>query len=162
MMTHHLNQLLATALKSKLLLALAVMNLFSSVSYSQSPGKSETVAFINKVLGDRTRVELKSGTLFVSFYNENGEMVREDKAPTPDLDLAITYEPEDNLLCIPCMKDQPDCVTRVLVVQKVKRGYGRLSIPVKDEKTFLSLQKAFGHLIRITSENGYKDAITLE
>ncbi|MBK9401844.1 MAG: hypothetical protein IPN36_13635 [Bacteroidetes bacterium] len=162
MMNYHFNSFLTSVLKSKLLLLVAGMNLFSCLSYSQSPGKGETVEFINKVLGERIQVELKTGTILVSFRDENGNLLREDKAPSPDLDLTITYEPEDKLLCIPCMKDQPECVTRTLVVQKIKRGYGRLSIPVASEKDFYSLQKAFDHLIRILSENKYKDAITLD
>lgn len=162
MMNDHFNQFLTSVLKSKLLLLVAGMSLFSSFSYSQSPGKQETVDYMNKILGDRIRVELKSGTILVSFRDENGNLLREDKAPSPDLDLAITYEPEDKLLCIPCMKDQPECVTRTLVVQKIKRGYGRLSIPVENEKDFYALRKAFDHLIRILSENKYKDAITLD
>ena len=119
------------------------MNLFSDISYSQTPERSETIAYINKVLGDRYKVTCKNTTLLVSFYNEKGEVVREDKVPTPDLDLKITYEVEVGLLCIPCMKDQPECLTRLLTLQKIKKGYGRLSIPVKDEKMFSSLKIAF-------------------
>lgn len=156
------HRFMSLLLKGKLLLLVVLMNLFSSVSYSQSPGKAETVAFINSILGQRTQVELKGGTLFVTFRDENGKIFREDKVPTPDLDLTINYEEEGKLLVIPCMQDQPECVTRVLVVQKIKRGYGRLSIPVQSEKEFYSLKKAFDHLIRTTSENGYKDAVTLD
>jgi hypothetical protein len=138
------------------------MNLFSDISYSQTPERGETIAYINKVLGDRYKVTCKNTTLLVSFYNEKGEIVREDKVPTPDLDLKITYEAEVGLLCIPCMKDQPECLTRLLTLQKIKKGYGRLSIPVKDEKMFSSLKIAFEHLIRATSENGYKEAVILD
>lgn len=149
-------------LNGKLLLLLAGMSLFSTISYSQTPNKTETVTYINSILGERTLVELKGGTLFVSFRDENNKVVREDKVPTYDLDLKITFEAEGGLLCIPCMKDQPECLTRTLVVQKVKRGYGRLSIPIRDEKQFESLRKAFDHLIRITSEDGYKEAVILD
>jgi hypothetical protein len=155
-------QLLHQLLKGKLLCLMILMNLFSLKSYSQTPERGETVAYINKILGDRYRVTCKNTTLVVSFYNENGEIVREDKVPTMDLDLKITYEPEDGLLCIPCMKDQPECLTRVLTLQKIKKGYGRFSIPVKDEKAFNSLKIAFEHLIRATSENGYKEAVILD
>ncbi|MBL7922785.1 MAG: hypothetical protein JNL88_01165 [Bacteroidia bacterium] len=149
-------------LNGKLLCLLAGMSLFSLVSYSQSPGKQETVEYINSILGEKARMEMKAGTLFVTFYNDQGKVIREDKVQTPDLDLAITYEEEEGLLCIPCMRDQPDCVLRVLTVQKVKRTYGRLSIPVSDSKTFHALRKAFDHLIRTTSEHGYKEAVTFE
>lgn len=154
--------LLLPLMKGKLLYLVILMNLFSVISYSQTPERGETVAYINKVLGDRYKVTLKNTNLIVTFYNENGEMVREDKVPTPDLDLTITYEAEDGLLCIPCMTDQPECLTRVLTLQKIKKGYGRLSIPVKDEKAFRSLKIAFEHLIRATSENGYKEAVTFD
>ncbi len=138
------------------------MSLFCLKSYSQAPGKDETVSYINRILGERTQVTLKGGTLFVSFRDENNKVVREDKVPTPDLELKINYEADGNLLCIPCFRDQPECVTRVLVVQKIKRGYGRLSIPVQSEKEYELLRKAFDHLIRITSEEGYKDEVTLD
>lgn len=155
-------QLLHRLLPGKLLCIIILMNLFSVKSYSQTPERGETIAYINKILGDRYQVTCKNTTLVVTFYNENGEVVRQDKVPTPDLDLKITYEPEDGLLCIPCMKDQPECLTRVLTLQKIKKGYGRFSVPVKDEKAFNSLKIAFEHLIRATSENGYKEAVVLD
>ncbi|MBK7964073.1 MAG: hypothetical protein IPK10_01275 [Bacteroidetes bacterium] len=110
------------------------MNLFSLKSYSQTPERGETVAYINKILGDRYRVTCKNTTLVVTFYNENGEIVREDKVPTPDLDLKITYEAEDGLLCIPCMKDQPECLTRVLTLQKIKKDMGVSVFRLKTKK----------------------------
>lgn len=149
-------------LRGKLQFLVAVMSLFCLESYSQSPSKQETVAYINRKLGDKIQVELKGGTLFVTFCDEQQKVVREDKVPTPDLELKISYEKEGGLLCIPCFRDQPECVTRTLTVQKIKRGYGRLSIPVTDEKQYEALRKALDHLIRITSEEGYKDAITLD
>ena len=162
MMHHHLNHLLRQLLPGKLTSLVFLMSLFCLKSYSQAPGKDETVSYINRILGERTQVALKGGTLFVTFRDENNKVVREDKVPTPDLELKISYEADGNLLCIPCFRDQPECVTRVLVVQKIKRGYGRLSIPVQSEKEYELLRKAFDHLIRITSEEGYKDAITLD
>lgn len=138
------------------------MNLFSVKSYSQIPERGVTVAYINKILGDRYRVTCKNTTLVVTFYNENGEVVREDKVPTPDLQLKIIYEAEEGLLCIPCNLDQPECLTRVLTLQKIKKGYGRFSIPVKDEKTYNSLKIAFEHLIRATSENGYNETVVFD
>ncbi len=158
----HQHQIRLFLLKGKLLLLLAGMNLFSSFSYSQTPGKDETLQFMNQLLGPKTQFVLKGVNLTVSFYDDNSNLVREDKVPTTDLDLAISYEADAGLLVIPCMKDQPECVTRTLVVQKIKRGYGRLSIPVSNEKDFTSLKKALDHLIRITSEDGYKDAVTLD
>lgn len=155
-------QLLHVLLKGKLLCLIVLMNLFSAKSYSQIPERGATIAYINKVLGDRYQVTCKSTTLVVTFYNEKGEVMREDKVPTPDLDLKITYEKEDGLLCIPCMLDQPECVTRVLTLQKIKKGYGRFSIPVQDEKAFHSLKIAFEHLIRSTSENGYHETVVFD
>ena len=149
-------------LRGKLQCLVAVMSLFCLESYSQSPTRQETVDYINRILGEKTKVELKGGNIFVTFMDEQRKVIREDKATTPDLELKITYEQEGKLLCIPCYRDQPECVTRTLVMQKIKRGYGRLSIPVTDEKQYETLRKAFDHLIRIVSEEGYKDAITLD
>lgn len=149
-------------LRGKLQCLVAVMSLFCLKSYSQSPTKQETVEYINRILGEKTKAELKGGTLFFTFFDDQQKVVREDKVPTPDLELKITFEKDGGLLCIPCFRDQPECVTRVLTVQKIKRGYGRLSIPVRDEQQYEALRKALDHLIRITSEEGYKDAITLD
>lgn len=149
-------------LRGKLQCLVVVMSLFYLESYSQTPTKQETVAYINRILGNKTQVELKGGNLIITFLNDQQQVVREDKVPTPDLELKISYEKEGGLLCIPCFRDQPECVTRVLTVQKIKRGYGRLSIPVDDEQQYEALRKAIDHLIRITSEEGYKDAITLD
>lgn len=149
-------------LKSKLQLLVAVMSLFCQFSYSQSPDKEKTVAFINGILGEQTNLALSNDRLVILFFDDKHQRIREDKVITPDLELKITYEPESGLLCIPCFRDQPDCVTRVLVAQKIKRRYGRLSIPVNNEQDFILLKKAFEHLIRMTSEIGYTHAITLD
>lgn len=149
-------------LKSKLQRLVVVMSLFCQFSYSQTPGKEKTLAFINNVLGEQTSVALNGDRLVISFLDDKNKQTREDKVITPDLQLKITYEAESGLLCIPCFYDQPDCVTRVLVAQKIKRRYGRLSIPVRNEEDFMLLKKAFEHLIRMTSENGYTNAVNLD
>lgn len=162
MIQHHLTAFSRLLLNGKLHCLAAVMSLFWVKSYSQTPTRQETVEYINRILGEKTSVELKGGNIFVTFRDDKQQVIREDKAITPDLELNIAYEAEGKLLCIPCYRDQPECVIRTLVVQKIKRGYGRLSIPVTDEKQYEALRKAFDHLIRLVSEEGYKDAITLD
>lgn len=154
--------LLRQNLPGRLILLAVGLNFFSMESYSQSPGKDETLSYINQVLGQRTEVNIRSGTILVKFYDQQAQYIREDKVPSPDLDLPMYYEAENNLLCIPCAKDVPGCVTRTLVVQKVKKAYDRLSIPVTDEAMYKRLEKAFDHLIRLYSEDGYKNEISLD
>lgn len=88
-------------LRGKLQFLVAVMSLFCLESYSQSPSKQETVAYINRMLGDKIQVELKGGTLFVTFRDEQQKVVREDKVPTPDLELKISYEKEGDYSVFP-------------------------------------------------------------
>ncbi len=146
----------------KLHLVLILMLAFFQKSYSQSPGKTATLDFLNKKLGERTQLEIKMNDLIVITKNESGEVIREDKVPFSDLEVNSFYEEESDLLCIPCLKDVQGCVTRTLKVQKIKRPYDRISIIAGGTENYKQLQKAIEHLIRLESEVGYKDEITLE
>lgn len=130
--------------------------------FAQHPGKSETVKYINGIIGPSKTLSLKTGTLVVTFRDDKNRLVREDHVPAADLDLNIFYEEESGLLCIPCMKDYRECLTRVLVFQKVKRRYERFSMPVTDEIQYQKLKKAFDHLIRILSEVKYRETVVLD
>jgi hypothetical protein len=130
--------------------------------FAQHPGKGETVRYINELIGPSQSMSVKTGTLVVSFRDEKNRLVREDRVPASDLDLSIFYEEESGLLCIPCMKDYRECLTRILVFQKVKRRYERFSIPVADEVHYQKLKKAFDHLIRILSEVKYRETVVLD
>lgn len=141
---------------------LFLIGLYPFVAVGQSPGKKETLEYINQKVGNATSVFYKAGSLIIVFKDKDGSILREDSAPVPDLDLNVFYEPESGLLCIPCVKGIGDCVTRVLVLEKVKRSYGRLSIPLKDAGEFQSLQKAFEHFIRLISVNGYHDTVIFD
>ena len=151
-----------TALGGKVLLLIALMLVIFSKSYSQSPDKKATLVYINEILGSSTKVEIKGSQLVISYYNDQGQLLREDKAPLAYLDLKVQLETESSLLYIPCLKSEEGCVTRTLTVQKIKKSYDRMSISVNDSGSYLKLKKALQHLIRLTSEIGYKDAITLE
>ncbi len=143
-------------------LALLVLLFFSGALAAQEPDKRETLEYINAQLGGRVEVLHKGGTLFVMYYDSSRVLYREDRVKTPDLSFDILWEPESGLLCVPCLKEYPDCVSREMHVQKIKRGYSRLSIPVANREKFASLRKALDHLIRMTSENGYKDRISFD
>ncbi len=146
----------------KVLLASIFMLTIFQKSYSQSPDRQFTLDYINKSLGKEIQTDIKGSQLVVTFYNNQGEKIREDRAPLAYLDLKVFFEEGSTLLCIPCLKNEEDCVTRTLVVQKIKRPYDRISISVQDKVQFQKLKKAFEHLIRLTSEIGYKDAVTFE
>lgn len=154
--------LLRQLLFGKLTLLAAGMNLFSLNSYSQAPGRPETLAYINRNLGQAHEVSMKQGNIVVKSLNGQGQTLREDRVACYDLELPVYFETESRLLCIPCAKDAPDCVTRSLSLQKVKSSYGRLSIPLTNEAQFRRLKKAFDHLIRICAEEGYKNEVTLD
>ena len=143
-------------------LALLVLLCFSGALAAQEPDKRETLEYINAQLGGRVEVLHKGGTLFVMYYDSSRVLYREDRVKTPDLSFDILWEPESGLLCVPCLKEYPDCVSREMHVQKIKRGYSRLSIPVANREQFASLRKAMDHLIRMTSENGYKARISFD
>lgn len=131
-------------------------------SYSQSPGKNETLSYLNKKLGGKTVLDIRMNNLVVSIKDDNGNLIREDKVTFSELDLKSFYVEESDLLCVPCLKDAPGCVTRLLIVQKIKRPCERISIIVGGKQNFKLIQKALEHLIRLESEVGYKDEITLE
>lgn len=129
---------------------------------AQEPDKAETLKYINTRLGGSVELLHKGGTLFVVYYDSSRVLYREDRVKTPDLRFDILWERESGLLCIPCLQEYPECVSREMHLQKIKRGYSRLSIPVKDFEQFVSLRKAMDHLIRMTSENGYKAKVSFD
>jgi len=139
-----------------------LMLFWSQTAFAQHPGKNETVKYINDLIGPSKSLSIKTGTLVVTFRDEKNRLVREDRVPASDLDLNIFYEEESGLLCIPCMKDYRECLTRVLVFQKVKRRYERFSMPVTDEVQYQKLKKAFDHLIRVLSEVKYRETVVLD
>lgn len=158
----HISTFLSKFRWSQIPVFLILFVVFPIFAIAQSPGKKETLNYINQKVGTGISVYYKSGSIFVVFKDENGTVFREDIAPVPDLDVNVLFEPESGLLCIPCIKGITDCVTRTLVLQKVKRTYARLSIPVSSEPEFRSLQKAFEHFIRIISVNGYQDTVVFD
>ncbi len=146
----------------KLLLVLIFLLAIIQKSYSQSPGKNETLTFLNKKLGGKTVLDIRMNNLVVSIKDDKGNLIREDKVTFSELDLKSFYEEESDLLCVPCLKDAPGCVTRTLIVQKIKRPCERISISVGGKENYKIIQKALEHLIKLESEVGYKDEITLE
>jgi hypothetical protein len=131
----------------------------SSKSYSQKPDKGATLSIINHSLSLQTELEVKQSTLIVRVKDDKGKLIREDRARIPELALEAYYEKETSSLCIPCITDVPDCGTRKLIDQKIKKTTGRIMFPVTNEENYLQLKKYLEHLIRIESEIGYKDEI---
>jgi len=147
---------------NKILLLLILMGGFSLKSYSQSPNKETTIDYLNRLLGLQANVDVKQNTIIIKIKNENGEIIREDKAQIPDLQTEVYYEQETGMLCIPCMKDAEFCVTRVLTIQKIKKTYGRITLPAGSQEKFASLKKGIEHLIKMQSEVGYKEEILFD
>lgn len=145
---------------SKLHLIVLFVWAFSLKSYSQSPGKDETVRRINELTGNKLQVEVAHDQITLRILDESGAVIRIDKAPLADLAEEAFVEKESGLVCVPCLKDAAGCVTRTLVVQKIKREYDRISLPVKDAATATSLSTALTHLIRLQTLTGYKDDVS--
>ncbi len=145
---------------SKLLLIVLFVWAFSLKSYSQSPGKEETVRRINELTGNKLQVEVAHDQITIRILDEAGAVIRIDKAPLADLAEEAFVEKESGLVCVPCLKDAAGCVTRTLVVQKVKREYDRISLPVKDPASAAPLSTAITHLIRMQTVTGYKDDVS--
>ena len=146
-------------LSGKLLLVAGLMLTFLHNSYSQSPGKSETLTYINNQLCDKCKLSVSKATLIANYTSSDGTSIREDKVFSGALDTAVTYDETEQLLSIPCLNVEGNCVTRSLYIQKIRRQYVRISFAISDKKQALDLKIAFKHLIRILSEPKYKDEI---
>lgn len=139
-----------------LTLLLTCLTLVHPEVFGQSPAKEETIRVINETMGPSTSLKCLSGELYIIQHNESGKTISQDRVSPELLDLTIFHDEENNLLCIPCMNGQQQCVTRTLSSNQRKRTLNSLNIPVKDTREFYLLMRAFEHLIRLTSENDYK------
>ncbi len=158
----HKSNCLLLVMSGKLLPVLTFMLLIFTKSYSQAPAKKETLEFLNTTLGNNPQVEIKTGHLVLVFINENGKIFREDKVPLEELDVKAYFEKESGLVCVPCLKNADGCVTKTMIEQKIKRPADRISMKVKSEEQAASVMKALEHLIKLTTEIGYKDEISFE
>ena len=147
---------------SKVVCALCFMLSISLISYSQVPGKNETLEYINKKLGSAYVIEINKGTIIANYSSPDGKRIREDKVFSGLLDTTISYDSNEHLLYVNCLGIEGDCVTRNLFVQKIKRNYARISFVVDDQATVDKLKIALRHLIRILSEPKYNDEISLD
>jgi hypothetical protein len=139
-----------------------LMTLFIGLSLNamaQEPDRRGTIEFINQMLSPDTYVDLDQGTLFAEFRDSTGQVIRKDRVEIPDFGEVIEFEYESGLLCIPCSKYIPGCVTRELVLQKVRRGYDRFSIPLSGPEEYEPLRKAFDHLFKILTVGGYRETV---
>ncbi len=147
---------------NKLLLVAAFMFAFFQISYSQVPGKKETIGFINKKFAGKCILELNGTTIIAKYYSEQGKEIRQDKVSSGALDTTIIYDPIEKMLSIPCLGVEGECVTRNLYIQKIKRQYARISFVVNDDDQADALKKALKHLIRLLSEPKYYEEISLD
>jgi hypothetical protein len=127
-------------------------------SYSQVPGKEETVSYLNALGGDSVQFNLKGAVLSIRIVAGDQKPIREDKVNLVDLDTVVQFESESNLSFINCLSDYGNCVTRTLMVQKIKREYNRVSFP-SAEKVHFGYAAALVHLVKITGVKNYKDEV---
>lgn len=143
-----------------ILLGIALVPAIVSKSYSQSPGREATLEYLNRLGGDSIQFSLKGTQLQITYSGKEGKVVRYDKAQTTDLDTVAKFESSSRLVSVNCLADVQDCVTRELIVQKIKRNYGRISIPATEE-TAVAYKTALQHLIKILTVKKYNDEILL-
>ena len=141
---------------------LVLFTVFQAPLFGQSPGRENTIEYINGSIGPEFRLSWGEKSIIVIQQDDAHATVREDRVESDKLDLAIYHDEENSLLCIPCMADQKGCVTRTIVAGKKKRTLDVLTVPVTDNREFYSVMKAFEHLIRLTSENEYKERTVFE
>lgn len=127
-------------------------------SYSQTPDKEATITYLNRLGGDSIVFSLKGAVLTVRMNNKENATIREDKVNLVDLDTVSAYEAESKLTFMNCMSGFSDCVTRVLTVQKIKKSYGRISIP-SSEEVHHGYATALAHLVKIMAVKNYKDDV---
>jgi hypothetical protein len=118
------------------------------------------MAYLNKLGGDSVRFSLKGAQLTIDLLAANQKLLRQDKVMLTDLDTIAVFESSSNLVCVNCIKGSPDCVSRELFVQKIRRNYDRISILTNNEKS-AGFIAALQHLIKITSVKKYKDEVLL-
>ena len=108
-------------------------------------------------------VAAKGGDIIATFSDESGQKIREDRVALGYLDTIVRYDSKEKMIYISTIKGCDNCVTRKLFVQKVKRGYSRMSFTIDgSEKEVKGVRKALVHLIRIGSEFRYHDEIVFE
>jgi hypothetical protein len=139
--------------------SLFVSGLLGEPVFAQQPDKAGTLAFINSKLAPSTQIDLEQGTIYAEFRDSTGQLIRKDRVEIPDFGEVIEFEYESGLLCIPCSRYIPNCVTRELVLQKVRRGYDRFSIPLDGPEEYEPLRKAFDHLFKILTIGGYRETV---
>jgi hypothetical protein len=129
-------------------------------TYSQHPNRQETVTYLNKIGGDSLRFQVKGAQITISFFTPTGNLMREDVVQSVDLDTIGRFEPLSSLLYVNCLSAYQGCVTRTLTVQKIKRQYDRISLPVHSE-SLEPMRKALVHLIKMLSIRNYHDEVLL-
>ena len=136
---------------------------FATLSYSQRPGKTETVAYLNKKLAPGCSVVVKGGDIIATYFDNGGQKIREDRVAFGFLDTIVRYDKVEKTFNISTINGCEDCVTRRLFVQKTKKSYSRLTFAMNgSDAEVKGLKKALVHLIRIGSEFRYHDEITFE
>ena len=134
----------------------------------------QTVAYLNKKLGDNFKIELiKQKQLIISFY-KRGAVYKIDKVYIETLDTnAIQYSDEENMLILRCKDDKflegnlkkfrDGCVEREIKVKDMIGQYARINLEVGSDKNKISsLTKAFIHLIKLEQVEDYSSSTPFE
>ena len=149
--------------KGKLWFVLIICVQFATISYSQRPGKTETINYINKKLSPSCTIAVKGGDIIATYFDKEGQKLREDRVAFGFLDTIVRYDKTEQMFFVSTNKGCETCVTRKLFLQKTKRFYSRLTFVMDgSEAEIKGLKKALVHLIRIGSEFRYHDEITFE
>jgi len=109
----------------------ASLVLISFPSYAQKDAINETMAKINKLLGEYTVVSFKKRELIVEVF-KNGKIYRRDRVDVGDLNAEATNYVEDEYsVVLRCSKKPGACVDKKLFIRKSQNQYTRLAILIK-------------------------------
>ena len=109
----------------------ASLVLISFPSYAQKDAINETMAKINKLLGEYTVVSFKKRELIVEVF-KNGKIYRRDRVDVDDLNAEATNYVEDEYsVVLRCSKKPGACVDKKLFIRKSQNQYTRLAILIK-------------------------------
>lgn len=135
--------------------ALFLLNI--SANGQENP-MEQTLKYLNEKLAGKCSIEVVNKVLTAKFY-DGDKLFREDNVSLKELDVnGIGYDAKEKIFFVACKKGLSDCVSRVLYVNKISRGYGRLSFPViLDEKSVVDMTKAFTDMIKFATDKKRKN-----
>lgn len=117
-----------------------------------------TLKYLNEKFAGKCSIEVVNKVLTAKFF-DGEKLFREDNVSLKELDVnGIGYDANGKIFFVACKQGLSDCVSRILYVNKISRGYGRLSFPIAlDEKGVADMTKAFTDMIKFATDKKHKN-----